>query len=269
MRILLPLLLLGAVLVPPCAHSQASVDPRALQALPVPAEQKPAAEPAPTAQPAPPPARSESTKAPARSARPAPAKPAAKPPAAKPEASHPAPEKAAPGKPAAEKPAAGKPPGQPQVRLSPNAPPPPQIPPPLAVPMRAPPPPAPTPVVADAPGTAAPVDGGLRITFGTDRADFNPATDTALRELAHAAAPTARFAVAGYAAGIPDDPSTPRRTSLSRALAVRAVLIAEGIASERITVRALGGTTGTAEVPANRVDITLIPSPETPAKPTP
>ena len=42
------------------------------------------------------------------------------------------------------------------------------------------------------------------------------------------------FNVMAYAAGTPEDPSTPRRLSLSRALAVRRVLMADGVASARI-----------------------------------
>jgi len=70
---------------------------------------------------------------------------------------------------------------------------------------------------------------GLGQPFGDGRADLNPATDTALRALAHAAPADASFTVAAFAPSIPDDPSTPRRLSLSRALTVRSVLIAEGI----------------------------------------
>ena len=56
------------------------------------------------------------------------------------------------------------------------------------------------------------------------------------------------------AAGSADDPSTPRRLSLSRALAARAVLITEGIASTRIYVRALGAS-GPPDGPPDRVDV--------------
>ncbi len=87
----------------------------------------------------------------------------------------------------------------------------------------------------------APIPGGVRVTFGAGSADLNPATEAALRALrADGRSPAAPSNVYAYAAGVPDDPSTPRRLSLSRALAVRAVLISEGIASTRIYVRALG-----------------------------
>ncbi len=158
----------------------------------------------------------------------------------------------------------------------PAAPPPaPVLPPPIVVPMRPVPPPPPVPVVADAPGTAIPRKDGMRITFGAGRADLNPATDAALRGLAHAAPPFAAttFAVTAYAAGNADDPSTPRRLALSRALAVRGVLIAEGIPSTRIYVKALGASVppnaaAEAGAPADRVDIVATtPTPATPPQP--
>jgi len=46
---------------------------------------------------------------------------------------------------------------------------------------------------------------------------------------------------------------SPRRLSLSRALAVRAFLIDQGVRSTRLDVRALGDKTG--DGPADRVDI--------------
>jgi len=61
-----------------------------------------------------------------------------------------------------------------------------------------------------------------------------------------------------YAAGRPEDPSTARRLSLSRALAVRAALMADGISSNRIYVRALGAQAS--DGPADRVDISVLGS---------
>ena len=140
----------------------------------------------------------------------------------------------------------------------PAAPPPaPVLPPPIVVPTRPIPPPPPVPVVADAPGAAIPRKDGERITFGAGRADLNPATDAAIRALAHAAPPFAAttFTITAYAAGNADDPSTPRRLSLSRALAVRSVLIAEGIPSTRIYVKALGASAPAGNAPSDRVDV--------------
>ena len=59
-----------------------------------------------------------------------------------------------------------------------------------------------------------------------------------------------------YAAGTPEDPSTARRLSLSRALAVRSALMADGVTSARIYVRALGATGGD-EAP-DRVDLAVM-----------
>ena len=69
--------------------------------------------------------------------------------------------------------------------------------------------------------------------------------------------------VTAFAAGSPEDPSTPRRLSLARALAARAVLINEGIASTRIYVRALGSAAG--DGPADRVDLSAAPASAMPA----
>lgn len=59
--------------------------------------------------------------------------------------------------------------------------------------------------------------------------------------------------VLAYASKDKDNPSKARRTSLSRALAVRTYLIEKGVASNRIDVRALGDQFGTGR--ADRVDV--------------
>ena len=129
------------------------------------------------------------------------------------------------------------------------------LPPPIVVPVAKPQPPPIVPVAADAPGEAASVTGGVRATFGADRSDLNPATEEAIRTFARGMKEgTAAINVLAYAAGSANDPSTPRRLSLARALAARAVLINEGIISTRIYVRALGVAGG--EGPPNRVDVT-------------
>jgi outer membrane protein OmpA-like peptidoglycan-associated protein len=218
-----------AIAVP--ARAQVTTDPRALDAL-KPGTEAPAqpSQPARPAAPRPqPPARSA---APAQQPTPTPAPP---------------------------------PPAPPQVRVPLAPPPPPSLPPALAVPARPPAVPSPAPVVADAPGAATPLDQGVRLTFGEGRSDFNPGTDSALRTLAREAPPASTFTVTAFAPGTPEDPSTPRRLALSRGLAVRAVLIAEGVASPRIYVKALGATAAIAEGPPDRVDVTVAaPSPAPP-----
>jgi len=128
------------------------------------------------------------------------------------------------------------------------------IPPAVAVPVQRPPDPPAVPVVADAPGEASPVPGGVRATFGADRSDLNPVTEAAIRSFARPLRTSEQAVnVLAYAAGNADDPSTPRRLSLARALAARAVLINEGISSTRIWVRALGPVASAG--PADRVDV--------------
>ena len=129
------------------------------------------------------------------------------------------------------------------------------LPPPVAVPVIKPAPPPPVPVAADAPGEASALPTGIRVTFGPDRSDLNAATVEAIRAFAAQIRPNEQQAVdiLAYAAGGPEDPSTPRRVSLARALAARAVLISEGITSIRIYPRALGSTAG--DGPADRVDV--------------
>jgi outer membrane protein OmpA-like peptidoglycan-associated protein len=184
-----------------------------------------------------------------------------------------APRAEAPGKPASAT-AAPKPPASAAEKAAPNTgarslvhqpPVVPEAPPPVATlaPLEPPPPPhpappaQPVPVVAGAPGDVQSIRNGVRVTFGPDSADFNPQTDAALQELAQRAAarPDATVTVTAYAAGPPDDPSTPRRLSLSRALAARQVLLQKGVGSTHIYVRALGANAG--EGPADRVDVTL------------
>ena len=64
-----------------------------------------------------------------------------------------------------------------------------------------------------------------------------------------------KFNVLAYAPGKPDDPSTARRVSLSRAMAVRSALIADGVPSARIFVRAMGAQAG--DGPPDRVDLSV------------
>ncbi len=119
----------------------------------------------------------------------------------------------------------------------------------------------PPPPISDNSATAATNTGaGLRVTFGAGQADLSPASVAAIKQLVAAAPPgtNTSFNVAGYAAGTPEDPSTARRLSLSRALAVRSALMADGISSSRIYVRALGAASG--GEPPDRVDLAVLGS---------
>lgn len=192
---------------------------------------------------------------PARPAsRPAPPRPAAPrtDAPARPQASKPAPGPSAAGNAAARQ-AIPVPPKPPAIPVAPPAIA--AIPPAVSVPVAKPPAPPTAPVVADAPGEATPIPGGLRVTFGPDRADLNGVTEPALRDFAQTLKSNeqATVNVVATAAGTADDPSTPRRLSLSRALAARAVLVNAGIASTRIYVRALGASGP--DGPADRVDL--------------
>ncbi len=191
-----------------------------------------------------------------------PAAPAARPPATatRPATRPAAPHRDTPRSPAKPKAAPARPPAIP-VAPPPRAALPPAEP---TVPTR-PTPPPPVPVTADAPDTVGTVPGGLRIGFGAGRSDLNPAAVTALRTLAGPLKTdgAATLDVNAWSAGTADDPSTPRRLSLARALAVRAVLISEGIASPRIYVRALGSDGGD---PPDRAEVTRT-APAAPASP--
>jgi outer membrane protein OmpA-like peptidoglycan-associated protein len=110
--------------------------------------------------------------------------------------------------------------------------------------------------LASAVGDATPIKNGLRLDFGPSSSDLNPAMDRALRNFAKQAAP-GPVNLDAYAAGNNSDPSTPRRLSLARALAARAVLIDAGLASKMIYIRAHAPNSATS--PADRLEITLIP----------
>lgn len=130
------------------------------------------------------------------------------------------------------------------------------IPPPPPPPQAAPPPPP--PISEGATSAALTTNAGLRVTFGAGQTDLSPASAEAIRNVVQSASAsdTTSFNVVAYAAGTPEDPSTARRLSLSRALAVRSALMADGVASSRIFVRALGATGG--EDAPDRVDLAVM-----------
>ncbi len=117
------------------------------------------------------------------------------------------------------------------------------------------PPPPPPPVSEKAATTAAPTPAGLRLTFAPEQSDLSPASIDSVKQLTASIPPgdETTFNVQAYAPGKPDDPSTARRVSLSRAMAVRSALVADGVPSARIFVRALGEQYG--DGPPDRVDI--------------
>jgi outer membrane protein OmpA-like peptidoglycan-associated protein len=120
-------------------------------------------------------------------------------------------------------------------------------------------PPPPPPISAAAGTTAAPTKAGLRLTFTPDQSDLTPDSAAAIKQLTGqiTASDSTTYNIRAYAHGKPDDPSTARRLSLSRAMAVRAALVADGVPSPRIFVRALGAQSGDPSdtAPVDRVDL--------------
>lgn len=131
--------------------------------------------------------------------------------------------------------------------------------------------PPPVPVKPDAVGSAVTLEGGAtRLTFGAGSADMNPALHAAVRSIAERALADRTLAVTitAFAPGKAEDPSSPRRLSLDRALAVRAILIQAGVPSERILAVARGFA-GIEAGPPDRVDIVAAPPRAAPAPTSP
>jgi outer membrane protein OmpA-like peptidoglycan-associated protein len=99
----------------------------------------------------------------------------------------------------------------------------------------------------------------VRLVFDPDQTALTPEEEAAIKDLAHAipAPENSSVNVLAYAAGKPDDPSTARRLSLSRGMAVRSILVASGVPSAQIYVRALGASA--ADGPADQVDLIVAP----------
>ena len=104
----------------------------------------------------------------------------------------------------------------------------------------------------------------MRLTFDAAATDLSAASVDAIKRFVGTApnADSVSYNVLAYAAGKADDASVARRLALSRALAVRSALVAEGIPSSRIYVRALGTQAGGG--PPDRVDISLLGANATP-----
>jgi outer membrane protein OmpA-like peptidoglycan-associated protein len=119
-------------------------------------------------------------------------------------------------------------------------------------------PPPPPPITQQATTSAAPTPAGLRLTFAAGQSDLSPDSAADIKQFAAAVPPggSATFNVLAYAPGAKDDPSSARRLSLARAMAVRSALVADGVESARIFVRALGTQYGSG--PADRVDVDVL-----------
>jgi outer membrane protein OmpA-like peptidoglycan-associated protein len=119
------------------------------------------------------------------------------------------------------------------------------------------------PPSATAAATAPPVvtaigDRTVRVQFPAGAADVPDGAKRDLDGLAQKLASNeqARLQLVAYAAGGADEANQARRLSLSRALAVRTYLIAQGVPNSRMDVRALGNRSDGA--PADRVDIVML-----------
>jgi outer membrane protein OmpA-like peptidoglycan-associated protein len=126
-----------------------------------------------------------------------------------------------------------------------------------APPANAPPAPPP-PIASGAATTAAVTPAGLRLSFAKGQSDLSPGSADSIKRLVQIAPPgdATTYNVLAYAAGDPDDPSAARRLSLARAIAVRAVLMTDGVPSSRIYLRALGSQPDGG--PADRVDLSVL-----------
>ncbi|MFO1060497.1 MAG: OmpA family protein [Dongiaceae bacterium] len=108
---------------------------------------------------------------------------------------------------------------------------------------------------ASLPPAAAPTGNEVRIEFPAESAEIPEAAKAVLDSLAQqlGSDESERIQLLAYAAGSDDNASRARRMSLSRALAVRSYLIAKGVRSTRMDVRALGNNVQGS--PPDRVDI--------------
>ncbi len=126
-----------------------------------------------------------------------------------------------------------------------------------------PPPPAPVEPVETQTAAAVPgveVDGDMSIMFEGESAELSDEARGKLLTLAQdlLSDQSKRIQLLAFASDTDGSASRARRLSLSRALAVRAYLIEQGIESTRMDVRALGNRSTSG--PPDRVDIELAAS---------
>lgn len=119
---------------------------------------------------------------------------------------------------------------------------------------------APPRTSATAGSSTAKVNDGMRIVFAAGKSELTPDSVASLSAFAKQvpAGETISFDLRAYAAGAPEDPSTPRRLALERAMAIRGALMADGISSSRIFVRAMGTPAASDGGPADRVDVAVL-----------
>lgn len=120
---------------------------------------------------------------------------------------------------------------------------------------------APAPAAAPKPSaatTALADSGTIQLLFDAGQSDFTDRMAAPLASLVKDLKNNekSRVQLLAYAASVDGNASKARRLSLSRALSVRAHLMAQGIASTRMDVRALGDRDKSG--PADRVDVLLL-----------
>jgi len=145
------------------------------------------------------------------------------------------------------------PPKAPSIVSTPPVPAPPK---PIRTASRAPAPSAPP--QPSAATSAAPNSGAIQLLFDQGQSDFTDQMEGPLAPLVKdlKSNEKSRVQLLAYAASVDGNASKARRLSLSRALSVRAHLMAQGIASTRMDVRALGDRDKSG--PADRVDVLLL-----------
>ena len=118
-------------------------------------------------------------------------------------------------------------------------------------------PPAPQTATADPMAGGTDEKGTAILLFDRDAMELSDIAKAIIRDVAEQlnSDDTKRLQLLAYAGAAADDTSKARRLSLSRALAVRSELIALGVRSTRIDVRALGNKADGG--PADRVDLIL------------
>lgn len=112
----------------------------------------------------------------------------------------------------------------------------------IVVPLHPPAPPAMPKVVKDAKGEVQTTKLHTLLIFDDNGVDLNESMMKAIMDYANMLKqhPNATVYLNAYSHGNPDDLSTPRRVALNRGLAIRAVLINQGIPSTRIYLLAKG-----------------------------
>ncbi|MGH8326856.1 MAG: OmpA family protein, partial [Steroidobacteraceae bacterium] len=106
----------------------------------------------------------------------------------------------------------------------------------------------------------------LEVRFAAGATTLSPAAAQVVTSLAKSVhrTPETSFEVEAHAPATGDDPSTARRLSLARTLAIRAALIEAGVPAASVYMRALGAPPPSEAADADRARITvmgLAPSP--------